>query len=194
MDLHLVVGTKTETVEVSGVGTRRRNRQSHARRVRHQPPIVNMPLNGRNVLDLALLQPGVSEDNPDDTGAAISTSAADAPIPSPSARWRPQQRPHGTMTSFSILILTPSLNSASLPVTTLPSTAATAEASSASSSNLAPTSIHGSAFDFIRNTDFDANAYFNKVSGMFFTAQRSQTSPIWRNLRRPYYHSASHRR
>jgi hypothetical protein len=32
-------------------------------------PIVNLPLNGRNVLDLALLQPGVSESNPDDTSA-----------------------------------------------------------------------------------------------------------------------------
>src|SRR5205814_5178216 len=33
--------------------------------------IVNLPLNGRNVLSLALLQPGVSENNPGDGSAGF---------------------------------------------------------------------------------------------------------------------------
>jgi hypothetical protein len=69
MDLHLVVGTHTETVEVSGVGSNVETVNPTLGESVTSRPIVNMPLNGRNVLDLALLQPGVTEDNPDDTGA-----------------------------------------------------------------------------------------------------------------------------
>jgi len=68
-DLRLQLGTATEQVLVearaSGVETVNPTiGQSITSR-----PIVDLPLNGRNVLSLALLQPGVTEDNPDDTGA-----------------------------------------------------------------------------------------------------------------------------
>src|SRR3984957_4743302 len=68
-NLKLEVGTTREQVSVeaqsSGVETVNPTLgQSITAR-----PIVNLPLNGRNVLSLALLQPGVTEDNPDDPGA-----------------------------------------------------------------------------------------------------------------------------
>ena len=44
--------------------------------------LTNMPLNGRDTLDLALLQPGVTESNDDNAGARASTaSRADGAIP-----------------------------------------------------------------------------------------------------------------
>ena len=73
-NLRLEVGTAHEQVSVeaqsSGVETVNPTLgQSVTAR-----PIVNLPLNGRNVLSLALLQPGVTEDNPDDTGIGQSQS------------------------------------------------------------------------------------------------------------------------
>src|SRR5215472_178178 len=70
VDFHLEVGAVSEQVRVeaqaSGVETVNPTLgQSVTER-----PIVNMPLNGRDVLTLALLQPGVTDDNPDDTSAS----------------------------------------------------------------------------------------------------------------------------
>jgi hypothetical protein len=70
LDLAMSVGQVTDTVEVAaqagGVETVNVTLgQSVTSR-----PILNMPLNGRNVLDLALLQPGVTETNSDSTTAA----------------------------------------------------------------------------------------------------------------------------
>jgi outer membrane receptor protein involved in Fe transport len=69
MDLKLVVGARAEIVEVTDVGTDVETVSPTLGDSVTSRPIVNLPLNGRNVLDLALLQPGVTEDNPDDTGA-----------------------------------------------------------------------------------------------------------------------------
>jgi hypothetical protein len=69
MDLKLVVGGRSETVEVTDVGTDVETVSPTLGDSVTSRPIVNLPLNGRNVLDLALLQPGVTEDNPDDQGA-----------------------------------------------------------------------------------------------------------------------------
>ena len=69
MDLRLEVGALNQVVEVSGVGTNVETVNPTVGESVTSRPIVNMPLNGRNVLNLALLQPGVTEDNPDDTGA-----------------------------------------------------------------------------------------------------------------------------
>src|SRR5271167_1716608 len=69
IDLKLAVGARSETVEVTDVGTDVETVSPTLGDSVTSRTIINMPLNGRNVLDLALLQPGVTEDNPDDTGA-----------------------------------------------------------------------------------------------------------------------------
>ncbi len=74
-DITLTVGAVSQTVmveaQVAGVET-----------VNHTiggtvigEEIQQAPLNGRNVLDLALLQPGVTESNPDNTGAGTFSIA-----------------------------------------------------------------------------------------------------------------------
>ena len=69
VDIQMELGASSETVEVSAqvAGVETVNAtigQSVTSR-----PVVNLPLNGRNVLSLALLQPGVVEVNPDSSAA-----------------------------------------------------------------------------------------------------------------------------
>ncbi len=65
-DIRLEVGAVTEQVLVEAQGTGVETVNPTLGQSITSRPIVNMPLNGRNVLSLALLQPGVTEDNPDD--------------------------------------------------------------------------------------------------------------------------------
>ncbi len=71
IDIQMQVGSRAEavTVEAGAVLVETVNPtlgQSVTSR-----PLVDLPLNGRNALQLALLQPGVTEDNPGDTGAGF---------------------------------------------------------------------------------------------------------------------------
>lgn len=125
-------------------------------------PIVNMPLNGRNVLTLALLQPGVTEDDPDDTSATQGFNIA------------------GGRTDSITYLLDGGLNNDLLDngVVYNPNPDSVAEFRILTSNYTAEygrngagvisvvtksgtNQFHGSAFEFVRNTDFDANAYFN---------------------------------
>ena len=76
MDLRLEIGSLNQIVEVSGVGTNVETENPTVGESVTSRPIVNLPLNGRNVLDLAKLQPGVTEDNPDDDAGTSSFSIA----------------------------------------------------------------------------------------------------------------------
>jgi hypothetical protein len=73
IDLHLSVGARSETVDVSGAGSNVETVNPTLGQSVTARPIVNLPLNGRNVLTLALLQPGVTEDNPDDASAGSAS-------------------------------------------------------------------------------------------------------------------------
>jgi len=125
-------------------------------------PIVNMPLNGRNVLDLALLQPGVTEDNPDDTGAGhfnVAGGRADSvtflldgglnnDLVTNGVVYNPNP---DSVAEFRILTsnYTAEYGRNGAGVVSVVTKSGTNQ-------------FHGSAFEFVRNTDFDANAYFNK--------------------------------
>jgi hypothetical protein len=70
VDLKLEVGAANEEVLVESQGSGVETINPTLGQSVTSRPIVNLPLNGRNVLSLALLQPGVTEDNPDDTSTS----------------------------------------------------------------------------------------------------------------------------
>jgi hypothetical protein len=129
-------------------------------------PIVNMPLNGRNVLDLALLQPGVTEDNPDDTGAGhfnVGGGRAD------SVTFLLDGGLNNDLVSNGV-VYNPNPDSvAEFRILTSNYTAEYGRNGAGVISVVTKSGsnqFHGSAFDFLRNTDFDANAYFNNQFGI----------------------------
>jgi hypothetical protein len=167
MDLHLSVGTRTETVEVSSAGTDVETVNPTLGNSVTERPIVNLPLNGRNVLTLALLQPGVTDDNPDDSSASQGFNIG------------------GGRTDSVTYLLDGGLNNELLGngVVYNPNPDAVAEFRILTSNYTAEygrngagvisvvtksgtNQFHGSAFDFIRNTDFDSNAFFNIQAGL----------------------------
>jgi hypothetical protein len=128
--------------------------------------LTNMPLNGRDALDLALLQPGVTESN-DDNGGAGNYSIA------------------GGRTDSVTFLLDGGLNNDLLDNSNLldPNPDAIAEFRLLTSNYTAEygrngggiisvvtksgtNQIHGSAFEFLRNRMFDANDFFNIPQGI----------------------------
>jgi outer membrane receptor protein involved in Fe transport len=126
----------------------------------------DMPLNGRDMLDLALLQPGVTESN-DDNGGAGSYSIA------------------GGRTDSVTFLLDGGNNNDLLDNSNLldPNPDAIAEFRLLQSDYTAEygrngggiisivtksgtNNIHGTLFDYVRNRDFDANDYFNIPLGL----------------------------
>jgi hypothetical protein len=167
MDLRLEVGSLNQIVEVSGVGTNVETENPTVGESVTSRPIVNLPLNGRNVLDLAKLQPGVTEDNPDDDAGTSSFSIA------------------GGRADSITYLLDGGVNNELLgnQVVLNPNPDAVEEFRILTSNYTAEygrngagiisvvtksgtNQIHGSAFDFVRNTVFDANSYFNKQEGL----------------------------
>jgi hypothetical protein len=163
MDLHLTVGTHTETVEVTGVGSNVETVNPTLGQSVTARPIVNLPLNGRNVLTLALLQPGVTEDNPDDTsqsqGFNIGGGRTD------SVTYLLDGGPNNELLGNGV-VYNPNPDSvAEFRILTSNYTAEYGRSGAGIISVVTKSGtneIHGSAFEFARNTDFDANAYFNK--------------------------------
>ncbi len=162
IDIKLQVSAATETVEVSGSTTQVETYNPTIGNSVTARPIVNMPLNGRNVLDLAKLEPGVSEANPGNGGAgtmSISGGRPDSvtylldgglnnnlinnavvfnPNPDTIAEFRILENNYGAEYGRN--------GGGIISVVTKSGT----------------NEFHGSAFDFIRNDAFDANSFFNK--------------------------------
>lgn len=74
IDIRLEVGTKTETVTVDSTATTVETINPTMGSTISDRSVQDLPLNGRNVLDLALLQPGVlPADNPNNLSATSAT-------------------------------------------------------------------------------------------------------------------------
>src|SRR5579872_2059158 len=161
IDIPLSIGRTTETVVVQAEGSNVETVNSTIGQSVTGRPVQELPLNGRNVLDLALTLPGVVETNPDSTAAGTYSIGG------------------GRSDSVTFLLdggLNNNLLDNSVVYNPNPDTIAefkvlqnnyTAEfgrnaggivsAVVKSGSN----ELHGSLFDFVRNYAFNANPFFN---------------------------------
>ncbi len=166
LDFKMEVGAESQTVDVGAEAAPVETVNPTLGQSITGRALTNMPLNGRDMLDLALLQPGVTESN-DDNGGAGNYSIA------------------GGRTDSVTFLLDGGLNNDLLDNSNVldPNPDAVAEFKILASDYTAEygrngggvisivtksgtNQIHGSAFEFIRNRAFDANDYFNKQQGL----------------------------
>src|ERR1700691_5491075 len=163
IDFKMEVGAESQTVDVGAEASPVETVNPTLGQSITGRTLTNMPLNGRDMLDLALLQPGVTESNDDNTGAGNYSIA-------------------GGRTDSVTFLLDGGLNNDLLDNSNVldPNPDAVAEFKILASDYTAEygrngggvisvvtksgsNAIHGSAFEFLRNRDIDANDYFNKA-------------------------------
>jgi hypothetical protein len=166
VDIKMEVGSASERVEVGAEAAPVETVNATLGQSVTGRTLINMPLNGRDALDLALLQPGVTESN-DDNGGAGNYSIA------------------GGRTDSVTFLLDGGLNNDLIDNSNLldPNPDAIAEFRLLTSNYTAEygrngggiiseviksgsNQIHGSVFDFFRNRVLDANDYFNIPQGI----------------------------
>src|SRR5271168_5235737 len=166
IDFKLEVGAENQTVEVGAEAAPVETVNPTLGQSITGRTLTNMPLNGRDMLDLALLQPGVTESN-DDNGGAGNYSIA------------------GGRTDSVTFLLDGGLNNDLLDNSNLldPNPDAVAEFRLLTSNYTAEygrngggiisvvtksgsNQLHGSLFEFFRNDALDANDYFNIPLGL----------------------------
>lgn len=165
-DFKMEVGAENQTVNVGAEATPVETINPTLGQSITGRTLTNMPLNGRDMLDLALLQPGVTESNDDNEGAGNYSIA-------------------GGRTDSVTFLLDGGNNNDLLDNSNVldPNPDAIEEFRILTSDYTAEygrngggiisivtksgtNKIHGSAFEFIRNRDFDANDYFNKQQNL----------------------------
>jgi Carboxypeptidase regulatory-like domain/TonB-dependent Receptor Plug Domain/TonB dependent receptor len=165
-DITLAVGTTNQTVtveaQVSGVETENPTLgQSVTSR-----ELINLPLNGRDVLDLALLQPGVTEADPDFAGAGKFSVAGGRPD---SITYLLDGGLNNNLLDNSV-VLDPNPDTiAEFRILTSNYTAEYGRNAAGIISVVTKSGtneFHGSGFDFARDGIFNANSYFNKEGGV----------------------------
>jgi hypothetical protein len=165
VDVKLEIGSTTQTVDVGAEAAPVETVNSTLGQSVTGRTLTDMPLNGRDSLDLALLQPGVTESNDDNNGAGNFNIA-------------------GGRSDSVTFLLDGGLNNDLLDNSNLldPNPDAIAEFRLLTSNYTAEygrngggiismvvksgsNQLHGSAFEFFRNRALDANDFFNKQQG-----------------------------
>ena len=172
-NLKLELGTAHEQVSVEAQGSGVETVNPTLGQSVTARPIVNLPLNGRNVLSLALLQPGVTEDNPDDTSAgSLSQNGGNFSVGGGRADSITFLLDGGINNELlgNGIVYNPNPDSiAEFRILTSNYTAEYGRNGAGVVSVVTKSGtndFHGSLFEFLRNTDFDANSYFNNQAGI----------------------------
>ncbi len=171
IDIPMALGKTSETVVVEAQGLNVETVDSTIGQSVTGRAIQELPLNGRNVLDLALTLPGVVGTNPD-SGAAAAGSGAGYSVAG------------GRSDSVTFLLdggLNNDLLANEVVLNPNPDTVAefhvlqndyTAEYGRNAGGIISVVTksgtndLHGSLFDFVRNNDFDANTFLNNEQGI----------------------------
>jgi Carboxypeptidase regulatory-like domain/TonB-dependent Receptor Plug Domain len=165
-EITLKIGAPSQTVTVEAQASQVETTNPTLGQSVTSRPIVDLPLNGRNVLDLATLQPGVTIKNADDTGAGNFSVAGGRPD---SVTYLLDGGLNNNLLSNGV-VLNPNPDAvAEFKILTSDYTAEYGRNGAGVVSVVIKSgtnSLHGSAFEFARNTDFNANSYFNIIDGL----------------------------
>jgi outer membrane receptor protein involved in Fe transport len=165
-EITLKIGMPTQIVTVESQATQVETQNPTIGQSVTSRPIVDLPLNGRNVLDLALLQPGVTATDPDNGGAGNVNIAGGR---SDSVTYLLDGGMNNEIVGNGVVY---NPNPDTIQEFRILSSNYTAEYGRNGGGIISvvtksgTNTLHGSAFDYARNTDFDANSYFNKLEGL----------------------------
>jgi hypothetical protein len=183
VDLQLEVGAVTESVEVAGAASTVETDSSSRGHIIANMSIVNLPLNGRSYADLALLAPGVRKSVLED-GSVTSRDASFNVNGQRSALNNflvdgVDNNAYGTSNqgfSSQVVQLTPDSVS-EFRVETSNYSAEYGRAAGAvinAVTKSGTNTFHGSAWEYLRNTDLNAVGFFKPVNGVKPVYQQNQ--------------------
>ncbi len=163
VDLQMELGSMVETVEIVAKAATVETANYTLGQEVSSGPVQNLPLNGRNVLSLALLQPGVTETNPGSPGQfSVAGGRAD------SVTFLLDGGVNNNLLS-NLVVLNPN------PDTVAEFRILTSNYSAEYGRNAGgivtvvtksgTNSYHGSVFEFLRNDAVNANTFFNNQQG-----------------------------
>jgi hypothetical protein len=165
-DITLTIGATNQTVTVEATVTGVETENPTLGQSVTSRELVNLPLNGRDVLDLALLQPGVTEADPDYAGAGKFSVAGGRPD---SITYLLDGGVNNNLLDNSV-VLDPNPDTiAEFRILTSNYTAEYGRNAAGVISVVTKSGtneFHGSGFDFARDGIFNANTYFNKEDGI----------------------------
>jgi len=165
-DIKMEVGSPTETVTVTSQAAGVETISPTLGQTIQTRQIVNLPLNGRNVLNLALLQPGVSENNPGDGSAGFFNIAGNR---SDSVTFLLDGGVNNNLLNNGVVF---NPNPDTIAEFRLLTSNYTAEYGRNGGGVISvvtkngTNSLHGSAFEFLRNNALNANRFFNNKNGI----------------------------
>lgn len=170
VDIVLQVGAVTQTVEVSAGGVQLLDTQTAAMgQVIQERPIVDLPLNGRNFMQLAVLSAGVAPILTGVSPASFWTGAGNGQVTTSVAGLRESNESFlvdGIETRnarFGSVGLRPSVDAIQeFKMQTSNFSAEFGRSSAIINTTLksGSNSLHGTLFEFLRNSDLDANDFF----------------------------------
>lgn len=166
IDVRLKLGSTSEVVEVTGEAAQVEVVNPTVGASITSRPIVDLPLDGRNVLDLALLQPGVTPRNNDDTGAGTYNIAGNR---ADSVTFVLDGGVDNNLLSNGV-VYTPNPDAVQeFRILTSNYTAEYGRNAGGIISVVTKSgtnAVHGSIFEFNRNDAYNANTYFNNKNGL----------------------------
>jgi len=165
-DIKLEVGAPTESVTVTSQAAGVETVSPILGQTVQTRQIVNLPLNGRNVLNLALLQPGVSENNPGDGSAGFFNIAGGR---SDSVTFLLDGGVNNNLLNNGVVYNPNPDTIAEFRLLTSNYTAEYGRNGGGIISVVTKSGtnrFHGSGFEFLRNNALNANRFFNNKNGL----------------------------